>query len=68
MLKKQKILTLDAKFAEELEALCETVHTNFSTKTKELLFIWHTEELKKLELNSPNKYHDYLKKLETLGK
>jgi hypothetical protein len=60
---KLKNIRINSKLEKEVSALCEILHTNFSHKTKELLFQWKTEEERKLKKDNPELYEEYLNKL-----
>lgn len=56
---KQKNLVIDEDLAQQIELLCEILHTNFATKTKELLVEWKIKELKRLKEDAPEMYKKY---------
>lgn len=60
---KSKNIRIDSNLEKEVSALCEILHTNFSHKTKELLFNWKIEAEKKLKQENPELYKKYLQKL-----
>lgn len=63
----KKIRTKNIKVEEELlnqiEILCEVLHTNFSVKTKELLVDWKIKELKRLKEDAPEIFEQYLEQI-----
>lgn len=58
---KSKNLRIESNFEKEVSVLCELLHTNFSNKTRELLFKWKLEEEKKLKKYNPELYQKYVK-------
>lgn len=60
---KSKNIRIDSNLEKELSALCEILHTNFSHKTKELLFKWKIEQEKKLKKENSELYQKYLTKI-----
>lgn len=56
---KQKNLVIDEDLVQQIELLCEILHTNFATKTKELLVEWKIKELKRLKEDAPDMYKQY---------
>ena len=42
---KTKNIKIDNELLTQVEVLCEILHTNFSSKTKELLVEWKIKEL-----------------------
>ncbi len=63
MSNKLKTIRIDSNLENEVSALCKILHTNFSHKTKELLFRWKLEEEKKLKKHNPEIYKQYLNKI-----
>ena len=61
---KMKNLKIEDELVVQLEALCEVLHTNFSSKTKELLVDWKIKELKRLKEDAPELYKQYLEKID----
>lgn len=60
---KIKNITLEKELMEQIEVLCEVLHTNFSSKTKELLVEWKIKELKRLKEDAPELFERYLEKM-----
>lgn len=56
---KQKQLVIEEDLIQQLELLCDLLHTNFSNKTKELLVEWKIRELKRLKEDAPDIYQQY---------
>jgi hypothetical protein len=61
---KTKNIKIEDDLIREIEVLCEVLHTNFSVKTKELLTEWQIERLAYLKANSPEKFQEYLDKIQ----
>lgn len=57
---KSKSIKIDSNLANEVEVLCELLHTNFSTRVKELLVDWQIEKLDELKRKAPELYQTYL--------
>lgn len=57
---KTKNIKIDDELLTQIEVLCEILHTNFSSKTKELLVDWKIKELKRLKEYAPELYEQYL--------
>ena len=58
---KSKNVKLDEDLSHQLEVLCKLLHTNFSSKTKELLVEWKINELDRLKDKAPELYEAYQK-------
>ena len=56
---KSKNVKLDEELSHQLEVLCKLLHTNFSSKTKELLVEWKINELDRLKDKAPELYEAY---------
>ena len=56
---KSKNVKLDEVLSHQLEVLCKLLHTNFSSKTKELLVEWKINELDRLKDKAPELYEAY---------
>ena len=61
---KTKNIKIEDDLIREIEVLCEVLHTNFSVKTKELLTEWQIKRLAYLKANSPEKFQEYLDKIQ----
>lgn len=60
---KMKNIKIEDELVVQLEALCEVLHTNFSSKTKELLVDWKIRELKRLKDDAPELFQAYQEKI-----
>lgn len=60
---KSKNVKIEEDLISQVEALCEVLHTNFSSKTKELLVEWKISELKRLKADAPEIFQEYQKKI-----
>lgn len=60
---KSKSIKIDTKLANEIEILCELLHTNFSTRVKELLVDWQIDKLDQLKSKAPRLYQIYLDRI-----
>ena len=56
---KTKNIKIDNELLTQVEVLCEILHTNFSSKTKELLVEWKIKELKRLKEDAPELFEKY---------
>ena len=56
---KQKNLVIEEDLINQIETLCDILHTNFATKAKELLVEWKIKELKRLKEDAPEMYQEY---------
>ena len=56
---RQKNISIDKDLLAQVEALCAVLHTNFSSKTKELLVEWKINELNRLKEKAPELYAQY---------
>lgn len=61
---KIKNIKLEKELMEQIEILCEVLHTNFSSKTKELLVEWKIRELKRLKDDAPELFQAYQDKIQ----
>lgn len=59
---KSKSIKIDNTLVKEIEVLCELLHTNFSTRVKELLVDWQIDKLDELKRKAPEIYKAYLEK------
>lgn len=57
---KSKSIKIDNRLVNEIEVLCELLHTNFSTRVKELLVDWQIDKLDELKRKAPDLYQIYL--------
>lgn len=57
---KSKNIKIEEDLIFQIEVLCEVLHTNFSSRTKELLVNWKIEEIKRLRENAPEMYEKYI--------
>lgn len=57
---KSKSIKIEEDLIFEIETLCEIFHTNFSSKTKDLLVEWKIERLALLREKAPDDYNKYL--------
>jgi hypothetical protein len=60
---KIKNIKIEEELTIQLEILCEVLHTNFSSKTKELLVEWKINELKRLKEDAPELFLAYQEKI-----
>lgn len=58
-----KNIKVEEELLNQIEILCEVLHTNFSVKTKELLVDWKIKELKRLKEDAPELFDQYLEKI-----
>lgn len=61
---KMKNIKIEEDLILQVESLCEVLHTNFSSKTKELLVEWKIKELKRLREDAPELFLAYQEKID----
>jgi len=55
-----KTINLDTELDAQIKALCDVLHTNFTSKVKELLVNWKIDELNRLKDRAPELHAAYL--------
>lgn len=61
---KSKNIKLEEELMIQLDVLCDVLHTNFSSKAKELLVEWKIMELKRLKEDAPELFEKYSNNLD----
>lgn len=56
---KSKNIKIESGLASEIEALCQVLHTNFSTQAKTLFLEWKIEKIAELKIKAPDLFDQY---------